>query len=219
VKTIDEARLQTDLAYRYEYLAEFIGFSAEDVARIHSLAVRLTPQIPALVDATYAKLLSYNATARHFLPRQFGFEGPLPDGLAALGDDAAQIQFRKEHLRRYLQSLLGNSYDARMVKYLDVVGKIHTPQADERTVGLARRPAERSDRRTRLGPRRGTSHAALVCEIALDSERPHQSALRATKQSAAAADTNAAKAATTGLAVIQIQRYSAAASGSTLAKR
>lgn len=136
MKTIDEARLETDLAYRYEYLAEFIGFSAEDVARIHGLAVRLTPQIPAIVDATYAKLLSYNATARHFLPRQFGFEGPLPDGLAALGDDAAQIQFRKEHLRRYLQSLLGNSYDARMVKYLDVVGKIHTPQAGNKQIDV-----------------------------------------------------------------------------------
>lgn len=39
------------------------------------------------------------------------------------------IQFRKQHLGRYLTALVTKPYDGKMVAYLDMVGKIHTPQA------------------------------------------------------------------------------------------
>ncbi|MGE3781045.1 MAG: protoglobin family protein [Pirellulaceae bacterium] len=136
MKQVDEARLETDLKYRFEYLSEFIGFSPSDVALIHAAAQPLMPYIPALVEATYARLLSYSATARHFVPRQFGYEGPLPEGVEALGQETEQIRFRKEHLRRYLLSLVGNPYDERMIKYLDVVGKIHTPLAGNKQIDV-----------------------------------------------------------------------------------
>ena len=100
MKQIDEPRLESDVAYRYEFLADFIGFTAEDVAAIHDLAPKLIPRIPAVVDATYNKLLAYAATARHFLPRQHGYEGSLPENLETLSQEAEQIQFRKEHLKR-----------------------------------------------------------------------------------------------------------------------
>lgn len=129
MKHIDEPRLESDLDYRYQYLAEFIGFTAEDVSWIQKSAPQLVPRVAALVDATYEKLLSYDATGRHFLPRQHGYDGPLPTDLEALSAHDKQIQFRKEHLRRYLMNVVGNAYDGRMVKYLDVVGKMHTPQA------------------------------------------------------------------------------------------
>ena len=136
MKQIDEERLESDLPYRYEYLTEFMGFSDEDIGMIQGLASKLMPRIPALVDATYEKLLSYSATARHFLPRQYGYDGKLPESLDALRQDTEQIQFRKEHLARYLKSLVGNPYDARMVKYLDVVGKIHTPKAGNKSIDV-----------------------------------------------------------------------------------
>lgn len=136
MKRIDEQQLESDLANRYEYLAEFIGFTQDDVEAIHRLAPRLTPHIPTIVEQTYKKLLSYDATARHFLPRQSGYEGDLPGNLEELGPESRQIQFRKEHLRRYLSSLVGNAYDARMVKYLDVVGKIHTPHAGNKAIDV-----------------------------------------------------------------------------------
>jgi hypothetical protein len=129
MKTIDEARLETDPQYRYEYVAEFIGFGPEDAALIQGAAPYLGPQIPLLVDLTYARLLQYNATARHFLPRQAGYDGPTPQDLSALTATHPQIAFRKEHLARYFQQILGRSYDAKMVLYLDMVGKIHTPAA------------------------------------------------------------------------------------------
>src|SRR5438874_1833288 len=36
MKHVNEARLESDLAYRYGYLAEFIGFGAQDVQAVHA---------------------------------------------------------------------------------------------------------------------------------------------------------------------------------------
>ncbi|MBI3829912.1 MAG: protoglobin family protein [Planctomycetes bacterium] len=126
MKNIDEARLETDLGYRFQYLCEFMGFTPEDIATIKGAAPLLAPLVPALVDAVYAKLYSYDATWRHFMPRQAGYEGKIPADLAELTPDHPQIAFRKQHLANYLARLVTGAYDGKMVEYLDVVGKIHT---------------------------------------------------------------------------------------------
>lgn len=129
MKKIDEARLESDLGYRFEYLTEFVGFGAEDIHAIHAAAPYLAPLVPALVDAVYVKLFSYDATKRHFVPRQHGYEGSLPESVEQLSLDHELIQFRKKHLGRYLAALVTKPYDAKMVNYLDYVGQIHTPKA------------------------------------------------------------------------------------------
>ncbi len=129
MKHIDEPRLESETGYRFEYLAEFMGFSADDVAAIHASAGLLAPLVPTLVDAVYDKLHGYDATWRHFLPRQSGYQGSVPQTLNELTMDHEQIRFRKEHLGRYLAALVTKPYDGDMVKYLDLVGKIHTPHA------------------------------------------------------------------------------------------
>jgi len=126
---VNESQLETDLPYRFQYLAEFIGFDSEDAAAVQASGPYLGPLIPQLVDRTYDRLLRYDATARHFVPRQSGFEGPVPSGLASVTTSHPQIQFRKEHLARYFMQVLGRTCDARMVPYLDMVGKIHTSRA------------------------------------------------------------------------------------------
>jgi hypothetical protein len=136
MQTIDEARLESDLPYRYEYLADFVGFGPDDVAAIHAFAPHLGPRIGELVDATYHKLLQYDATARHFVPRQHGHEGDVPANVSELNPNHPQIQFRKDHLNRYFMQLIGRSYDAKMVQYLDMVGKIHTPQAGNKAIDV-----------------------------------------------------------------------------------
>jgi hypothetical protein len=136
IQHIDEAQLENDLEYRFEYVAEFIGFDDDDAAAINAAAGHLAPLIPALVDATYAKLLSYDATARHFVPRQHGYDGPVPNSVESLSLDHAQIQFRKEHLTRYLMQLVGHAYNAKMVSYLDMVGKMHTPKAGSKDIDV-----------------------------------------------------------------------------------
>ncbi|MCE9545415.1 MAG: protoglobin family protein, partial [Planctomycetia bacterium] len=66
---IDEPRLESDLAYRFEYLAEFMEFGPDEVASIHAAAGAIAPLVPTLVNAVYEKLHQYDATWRHFLPR------------------------------------------------------------------------------------------------------------------------------------------------------
>ena len=129
MKQIDENRLEADLGYRFQYLAEFMGFGVEDVATIHAAAPALAPIVPTLVDAVYAKLYSYDATWRHFLPRQSGYEGAVPKTLEEVTPDHEMIRFRKDHLTRYLVALVTKPYDGKMVSYLDIVGKIHTAKA------------------------------------------------------------------------------------------
>ncbi len=136
MQSIDETRLETDLQYRYEYLAGFMGFNSEDAALIQAIAPLLGPLIPQLVERTYEKLLCYDATSRHFVPRQAGYEGPLPGSVANLTQAHPQIRFRKEHLSRYFMQLLGRSYDAKMVQYLDMVGKMHTPKAGNKEIDV-----------------------------------------------------------------------------------
>lgn len=126
---IDEDRLETDLGYRFEYLAKFIGFGQEDIDAVHGAASVLAPLVPTLVDAVYEKLFSYDATKRHFVPRQHGYEGEVPENIDALTLDHEMIAFRKSHLGRYLEKLVTATYDEKMVVYLDTVGKMHTPKA------------------------------------------------------------------------------------------
>jgi hypothetical protein len=129
MKHIDEARLEVDLAYRFNYLTEFMGFDAGDVEAIHGAAAHLAPLVPAIVDAVYEKLFTYDATKRHFVPRQHGYDGPVPESVEALAMDHEMIEFRKQHLGRYLVQLVTRPYDDKLVSYLDLVGKIHTPKA------------------------------------------------------------------------------------------
>ncbi|MAS95364.1 MAG: hypothetical protein CMO55_19365 [Verrucomicrobiales bacterium] len=126
---IEEDRLETDLGYRFGYLAGFIGFGDEDIDAIHGAAAVLAPLVPSLVDAVYEKLFSYDATKRHFVPRQHGYEGEVPENIDALSVDHEMISFRKSHLARYLEKLVTATYDEKMVAYLDMVGKMHTPKA------------------------------------------------------------------------------------------
>lgn len=127
--SINEERLESDLGYRFQYLAEFMGFSADDIATIHAAAPAVAPLVPTLVNAVYEKLHQYDATWRHFLPRQSGYEGAVPTSLAEVTPDHEMIRYRKEHLGRYLAALVTRPYDGKMVGYLDMVGKIHTPKA------------------------------------------------------------------------------------------
>ena len=136
MKQIDEAKLESDLAYRFEYVSEFMGFGEDDIAAIHGVAEWLGPVVPALVDAVYEKLFSYDATMRHFTTRQHGYEGDVPESIETLTLDHEMIEFRKQHLGRYLTALVTKPYDGKMVEYLDMVGRMHTPKAGSKQLDV-----------------------------------------------------------------------------------
>lgn len=133
---VDEAKLEEDPEYRYQFLKDFIGFGPEDVAAIRKVLPQLAPQVPAIVEETYETMLAYDATARHFVDRQHGFEGDLPAALADLSPDHAQVKFRKDHLQRYMMNLLGHSFEAKIAVFLDTVGKMHTPKAGNKDINV-----------------------------------------------------------------------------------
>ena len=133
---VNEQRLESDLGYRFRYLSEFVGFGAEDIAAIHAAASALAPVVPALVNAVYEQLCRYDATWRHFLPRQTGYEGVVPKTLEEVAQDHEMIRFRKEHLTRYLSALVSKPYDEKMVAYLDTVGKMHTSKAGAKELAV-----------------------------------------------------------------------------------
>jgi hypothetical protein len=136
MQQIDEQKLESDLGYRFGYLTEFMGFGEDDIAAIHGSAAHLAPLVPTLVDAVYDKLFSYDATKRHFVPRQSGYDGDVPESLDALQMDHAMIEFRKQHLGRYLERLVTKPYDGELLNYLDLVGKIHTPKAGSKDLDV-----------------------------------------------------------------------------------
>ena len=129
MQQIDEPRLETDTQYRVGYLSQFLGFGPDDIAAIHGAAAHLAPLVPGLVDAVYDKLFLFDATKRHFVPRQSGYQGETPESVQSLTMDHAMIEFRKQHLGRYLTALVTRQYDAKMIDYLDMVGRMHTPAA------------------------------------------------------------------------------------------
>jgi hypothetical protein len=134
MKRIDEAKLESDLGYRFGYLTEFVGFGEEDIKVVLGAKDLLAPLVPGLVDAVYDKLFTYDATKRHFVPKQHGYEGTLPEKLEDLSHEHPQIKFRKDKLARYLARLVTGPYNGSMVEYLDFVGKIHTEKAGEKTL-------------------------------------------------------------------------------------
>lgn len=136
MQNIDEQKLESDLGYRFGYVTEFMGFGEEDIAAIHGSAAHLAPIVPQLVDAVYDKLFSYDATKRHFVPRQSGYEGDVPESVEALQMDHEMIEFRKQHLGRYLERLVTKPYDGNMLNYLDLVGKMHTPKAGSKELDV-----------------------------------------------------------------------------------
>lgn len=130
---IDEDRLYHDLAYRFEYLAKFADFGDEDIKAIHASAPVVAPLVPAIVDAVYEKLFSFDCTKRIFMQRNENYQGDLPKNLDDLNVQHEQIRFRKGFLGKYLEKLVTAKYDANFIKYLDYVGKIHTSQPGKKS--------------------------------------------------------------------------------------
>ena len=129
MKNIDEQKLESDLAYRFGYVSEFMGFGEEDIKIIHASAEHLAPLVDGLVDAVYDKLQQYDCTWRHFVPKQAGYDGDTPTNVEDLKMDHPQIAFRKKHLAQYLVKLVSDPYDEKMLTYLDTVAKMHTGKA------------------------------------------------------------------------------------------
>jgi hypothetical protein len=119
-----------DLSSRIHYLRQFLEFTEEDAASLHAARDVVAPLVPVVVDAVYKKLLSFDITAKSFVPRQTGYTGDAPSKLSDLSLDHPQMKFRKDFLAGYLVKLVTMDYSKQESwEYLDKVGLMHTGQA------------------------------------------------------------------------------------------
>jgi hypothetical protein len=82
----------------------------------------------------YVQLFRFDATRSHFLLRQSGYKGEVPQDPESLTRDHDQIKHRKAHLANCLKKLVTEAYNEKMVNYPDLVGKIHTPRAKSKVI-------------------------------------------------------------------------------------
>ncbi|KAG6891935.1 hypothetical protein C0993_005553, partial [Termitomyces sp. T159_Od127] len=107
---IDPASLN-HLPTRIAYLRDFIGFSQADADALQAAAPVVGPLVPTVVDTVYEKLLSFDITAKAFVPRQTGYTGVAPAQLGDLTMDHPQIKFRKDFLAQYCKKLVTMDYE------------------------------------------------------------------------------------------------------------
>ncbi|RPB22033.1 hypothetical protein L211DRAFT_811313 [Terfezia boudieri ATCC MYA-4762] len=132
MKTISPSTL-SNLPDRIAYLTSFLDFTPSDVEYLHLAAPVVGPLVPAVVDAVYVKLLSFDITSKAFVQKQTGFSGKSLEerggDVQSLTAEDEQIKFRKGFLTRYLAKLVEMNYDnEKDWEYLDKVAVMHTGQ-------------------------------------------------------------------------------------------
>ncbi|RPA90156.1 hypothetical protein L873DRAFT_476914 [Choiromyces venosus 120613-1] len=117
----------SDLQTRVDYLKSFVNFTEADAAALHAAKPVVDALIPSIVEAVYKKLLSYDITAKAFVPKQTGYEGDVPTKVEELNLEHPMVKFRMGFLKGYLGKLVAADYDdLKTWEYLDKVGIMHT---------------------------------------------------------------------------------------------
>lgn len=119
-KRIDTDAISSQPEDRLRFLEEFVGFTAGDWAAIRSSTEVLVPRLPALLDALYEHLLSFDDTRRIFAD---------PGGRV----DPLYLAVRKQHLVGWVRATVSAGPDTRreFANYLNVIGRRHTGAAGD----------------------------------------------------------------------------------------
>eukprot|EP01137_Pigoraptor_chileana_P015430 Opistho-2@71345 len=133
---IDRNRLNEDILYRFQYLQKFMEFGANEIRALKAASPFIIAVAPAIVELVYRKLFAFDITKEVFLRRNEGYSGDLANDLASLDMNNGQIQYRKEALTKYLAKLVTSDYDENFVKYVDWVGKVHTPRSGSKNIAV-----------------------------------------------------------------------------------
>lgn len=89
----------SDLQSRVAYLSSFLELTAEDGEVLRAAKPLIAPLVPAVLDAVYTKLLSYDITAQAFVPRNTDYDGNTASSVFELTLEHPQIAYRKDFLK------------------------------------------------------------------------------------------------------------------------
>ncbi len=107
------------LFQRYQDLQQYVGWTADDVARIREAAPQIAPYVPQLIDDFYREIQRHEATAR-----------------VITGSDA-QIARLKHTLRGWIEQLFAGCYDQDYVVQRWRVGRRHAEIGLDQTYASA----------------------------------------------------------------------------------
>lgn len=119
----------SDLPSRISYLSSFLELTPLDAEALLAAKPLIAPLVPAVLDAVYTKLLSFDITAQTFVPRNTGYEGEVVKNVQELTLEHPQIAMRKDFLKTYLVKLVSTkdlSPSSPFWVYLNNVGIMHT---------------------------------------------------------------------------------------------
>lgn len=89
----------TSLPERITYLSSFLDLGPSDTEALLASAPLIAPLVPAVLDAVYTKLLSFDITAQAFVPKNTDYEGDIVKSVQELTMDHPQIALRKDFLK------------------------------------------------------------------------------------------------------------------------
>jgi len=120
-----------DLPSRISYLSAFLDLTPSDGDALLAAKPLVAPLIPTILDAVYTKLLSFDITAKAFVPKNTDYEGELVKNVQELTLEHPQIALRKDFLKNYLVKLVSTTDltpTSPFWVYLNNVGIMHTGQ-------------------------------------------------------------------------------------------
>lgn len=88
-----------DLPSRIAYLSAFLGLTPQDGEALLAAKPLVAPLVPAVLEAVYTKLLSFDITAQVFVPRNTGYDGEVVKNVQELTLEHPQIALRKDFLK------------------------------------------------------------------------------------------------------------------------
>lgn len=96
---ISASSLVTSLPDRISYLSAFLELTPSDGEALLAAKPLVAPLIPTILDAVYSKLLSFDVTAKAFVPKNTDYEGELVKNVQELTLEHPQIALRKDFLK------------------------------------------------------------------------------------------------------------------------
>lgn len=99
-----------DLPSRIAYLSSFLNLTPDDGAALNAAKPLIAPLIPAVLDAVYTKLLSFDITAQSFVPKNTDYSGETAKNVQELTLDHPQIALRKDFLKVCILPVFPNRF-------------------------------------------------------------------------------------------------------------
>src|SRR5512132_853717 len=110
----------------FQYMAQFVGFSAADAETIQQTKPIIEKHLPELVTQFYSHLLRHPPTRKFFLKKDGSIDQPY-------------VELRMRHLTSFWLHAASGVYDDGFAGYVDYVGRAHTARGVDPNIYIEER--------------------------------------------------------------------------------